>query len=98
MERSTQLTAANTITTEPISPVNLKFYVDAEWTDSLIALGFVDSISTVEQLTNEALQDYVDGEAEESKEVITLNSLDEIVKKELHTDIPDSNANSRMRN
>lgn len=97
-ERSKQLTAASTITTEAISPVNLKFCVDAEWIDSLIALGFIESISTVEELTDALLRDYLNGEAQESKEVMNLHSLDDIVKKELRTDMSDSNAKSRMRN
>lgn len=98
VERAKQLTLSNSISTEAIKPVNLKFCVNAEWIESLIALSFIGGVTDYKDLEDNTLREYLEKESEESKEVINLDTLDEIVKKELKTDMSDSNAKSLIRN
>ena len=96
-ERARQIVDSS-VSTEPVKPVNLKFCVDAEWLESTVALGFIEPIDTVEQLTDERFRAYLDSKAEESKEVVSLSKLDELVSQELRTDMRDANATSRIQN
>ena len=96
-ERARQIVDSS-VSTEPVKPVNLKFCVDAEWLESTVALGFIEPIDTVEQLTDERFRAYLDSKAEDSKEVVSLSKLDELVSQELRTDMRDANATSRIQN
>lgn len=97
-ERARQLVARNVVTNEVVTPVNLKFCVDSKWLESLIALNFIDKVSTYYDLSDSQLRSFLEKKAKESKEVVTLNMLDNIVKRELHTNMQDPNAKSRTEN
>lgn len=97
-ERAKQLAAKDVVSTEVARPVNLKFCVDAEWIESLIALDFLDDVTTYEELSDTRLRAYLDDKAVESKEVVTLDVLDDLVAKELRINMADSNAQSRIEN
>lgn len=96
-ERARQL-SRHTVVTEPISPVHLKFCVDADWIESLLTLGFIADTSSYEDLTDELLRSYLEKKAEESKEVVTIDTLDKLVEDKLRIDMTDSDARSRIEN
>lgn len=96
-ERARQLVAKKLITTEAVSPANLKFCADPEWLELTIALRFIDDVETVKKLTDNQLRKILDSKAEESKEGITLEKLDTIVKQELGINTQGTNATSKPR-
>lgn len=81
-----------------VTPVQLKFCLDVVWIESLIDLGFIDDVSSYETLTDDQLWTYLDKKSEESKETVTLDTLDDIVSKKLRIKISDSDAESRIEN
>ncbi len=78
-------------------PISLVFCVDAEYLESAIALGFIPGVSRSGELTDEKLRSYLEGKATESKDTITLNSLNALVSKNLRTNMHDPSATSRMQ-
>ena len=94
--RAKQMSAADT-TAEVVTPVDLKFCVDAQLLTSTIALGFIPEVENYDALTDKALRTYLDGEAKESRVSINLSSLDEIVSRELRMNMSNRNARSRMQ-
>lgn len=75
-----------------VSSGSLPFCVDPEWLESLIALGFIPGVTAAKEVSDFALRSYLNGKCEESKDVVTLESLDEVVCRELRTKMADSNA------
>lgn len=94
--RAHQLAFEDATTTEAVRPVNLKIFVDSEWLESAVSLGFIDGADTVEDLTDELLRKYLEKKAEEKKELFTVSTLDAIIQKELTMDMYDKSAKSRM--
>lgn len=101
--RAKQLTSSSSLddastptTTEAISPVELKYCVSAEHFTSCIMLGFMEGVTSFATLTNTQLRKYLDKQAEESKEAVTLEGLDDIISKELVMNMANKNARSRM--
>ena len=82
-------------TTEAVRPVNLKYCVDPEYLESAIDLGLIEDVEN-DDLTDIHLRKYLEGKAEESRETVSLEVLDEIVNRELRMNIRDKNARSRM--
>lgn len=68
---------------DAISSVNSSFCVGPRWLESFIALGFIVNVNSVENLTDQTSWAYLDGKAEESKEIITVDALDDIICKTL---------------
>lgn len=97
-ERAGQLMASELVTTEVILPGNLHFCVDIEGLESVIALSFINGVSKYEALSSDDLCHFLKSSSEQSKEVVFLEKVDEIVKAELRTNMDDSNAKSRMEN
>lgn len=97
-ERARQLLVPDTLSTEAVSPVHLKFLVDADWIEYVIELGFIADVSSYDTLTDEHLRTYLDKQAEESKEVVTIYNLDKLVEYRLHIDMKDSDARSQIKN
>jgi len=95
--RARQITTDQAISTEAVRPVNIKFCVDPEFLEFATVLGFIDGADTVEDLTDEMLRDYLDEQAQESQETVSLTTLDTIVEEELHMDMSDRSARSRMQ-
>jgi hypothetical protein len=96
-ERARQLTAQDTVTTEPIRPVNLMFCVDIDWLESTISR-LIEGISTYEELDDTVLRKYLGEKSEESKEAVNLDRLGEIVDQQLKVNMVDTDAGSRMQN
>ena len=48
-----QITGACTTTNEAARPINIKYCVDPDWLESLITLGFIDDVTSIEALTKE---------------------------------------------
>lgn len=99
LARAKQLStdASSTVTTESVRPVDLKFCVDVEYLESCMALGFIDTATDYNSLTNEDVRKVLDDRCRESKEVLTMESLDVIVERELRTDMKNTNATARMQ-
>lgn len=66
-------------TTEAILPMELKSCVDAQNSMSFIPLGFIVNIKSFADMTDEAPRAYLENEAEDSKEDVTVEGLDELV-------------------
>lgn len=77
-------------------PVELRFCMDVEYLEPVIDLGFIDGVAPYEDLDSTALRKYVDKTAEKYKQEVTLEALDTIIRKQLHMDMKDRNAKSRM--
>ena len=78
--------------------MNLSFRVDPDWLESLVSLGFIEGVTSTKELEDSTLRAYLEAEAEESKEVLNLKTIDEIVNRELRIKMADSNAKFRIRN
>jgi transposase InsO family protein len=86
------------VSTEAVRPVKLKFCVDPEYLESIIALGFIKDVQSYESLTDEILRQFLETKSQESKESVTIDILDKIVDRSLKMDMTDRNAESRMQN
>lgn len=96
-QRAKKLSATMTISKETVTLVSVKFWYNVEWIESLIALGFI-VVTNYDELDDKTLRTYIDRESEESKDVLNMNVLDDIINKHLRTNMEDSNAKYRMRN
>lgn len=85
MARAKKLTAGSTtsVTTEAMEPVDLKFCVDAQYLPTVITLGFIPEATAYQDLDGKILRAYLDGEVKESKEIIIIDYLDDIVQKDI---------------
>lgn len=63
--------------------MNINFYIEAEWNDSLITIGIIYGVKDYDILNDAKLRKYLKDERKDSKEVVNFNSLDDIVAKEL---------------
>ena len=95
--RAAQLVSEDSVSTECASPVNLKFCVDPEYFESAIALGFIEGATGYDTLTDARLRSYLEEKSKESRDAVTLETLDGIVSRELRTEMSDKNAKSRMQ-
>lgn len=96
-ERARQIVGQEAISSEAATPLQMKFCVDAEWLGSLIELHFLPEVPSYDEVNDEQLRDYLSKKAEESKNVETIETLDLIVENELHTDMEDKDARSRIQ-
>lgn len=94
--RASQISASGTVPTEAVRPVNITFCVDPEYLESAIALDLISDVESESELTDTVLRSYLERKAEESKESVNLDALDMIVERDLHMDMTDRNAKSRM--
>ena len=56
--------------------MNLSFCVDPNWLESIVSLGFIEGVTTTKELDDSTLRAYLEAEAEESKEVVNIKTLD----------------------
>lgn len=96
VKRAKQLSATNTISIGTIDATNLVYCTNTTWDESFVSLKFTETVEAYDIQTDELLWDYMEKEAKESKEVVSLGSLGENVRKELRTDRSHWNARSRM--
>lgn len=97
-ERARQLVGEHEISTEAVTPVHLKYCVDYEWIESVLDLGFIDGVTSYNDLNDEKLRAYLTEKAKESTEVVTLDVLDKIVANQLQMNMEDNDARSRIEN
>lgn len=88
---------SSTTTTETILLMELKYCVDAQYFTSCIDLGFITGVTSFEDMTDTQLRKYLDDKAEESKDALTLDGLEELVRKKLKMNMDNRNAKSRMQ-
>ena len=69
--RAQQLNLTGSTTTEAVRPVNLKYCVDPEYIESVIALDIL-SVDSYDELSDETLRQHLEEKAEESIESINL--------------------------
>eukprot|EP00171_Calliarthron_tuberculosum_P004298 IDg4298t1 len=60
-------------------------------------LGLIHDVESYESLSEAALRNYLEGEAAESRETVTLSALDVIVRRELRMNMHNKDASSRMK-
>lgn len=60
LARSSQLTSESTIPLQPISPVSIRYCVDAEQLESAVECHLIYGYTDVEQLNSEQLRDFLE--------------------------------------
>lgn len=95
--RALQLAFVDSTTTVSVRPVNIFYCVDAEWLESTIELEYIPGVKTMSDLTDELLRQYLECEAEEEKDMMTIVNIDAVTKKELSMGMTDTSSRSRMK-
>lgn len=95
--RERQLVGQNAVWTKAAKPGSLKVYVDTEWLQSTVALGFIDNVTAIEDLMQSKLSTLLISKSEESREILSLENLDKRVSQELHMNMPDAHDTSRIQ-
>lgn len=93
--RAQELTASK-ITTETVTPVNFKFCVDPEITEWVLGLLFIPDFTDYDRLTDKLLKAYLKEKEQESKDSVTLGTLDGMVRTYLRMEMSDKNAKSHI--
>ena len=83
-------------TTEISRPVILKYCVDTEYIEAAILLRRIVDIASYDALTDDKLRNFLMTKGEESTDVVTLGSLDILVRDNLKMNMSDNSANSRV--
>lgn len=68
-------------------PVELKFCVDVDFLEYSVVLGFIEGVSSYDDLTDYHIRILLEACALESKSVVTLEKPDKIIKEELYTNM-----------
>lgn len=72
MLRPAKKLTKESLTTEAIQPVHLKFCVDAEYLESRIAMGLIKDVSNYDLLTNTLVREYLDKRSEKYSTTVSL--------------------------
>lgn len=91
-----QLTT-NTVITEAVKPVDLKFCVAAKLLNDIIALGFVSEVKTYKELTNSKIREFLKGFCKEFKQTVTMKQLDKNVKLKVWKNMQNKNTVACMQ-
>lgn len=59
MARDSQLVSLYSVSTEPIRPVGLKFYIDQEKLQSTLELGMISGVADLEELSEKQLRNFL---------------------------------------
>lgn len=78
--------------------MGLKYCLDQEYLESIVALRFIPGATTYNELEESALCAYLEEESTPSKSTITVDQLDRIVNEELKITMRKDNSVSRIRN
>lgn len=98
LARAAQITVGDdSITTEAVRTNSLKFCVDSEYPESAIALKLITGATSYEALTDTVLRSFLNKEEEDSKGTISLQTLEEIVERELRMYMGNESGRSRMQ-
>lgn len=87
----------DSIATETVATVPLKFCVDTDWKESMINLGFIDNVMDYDIATDEQLRKYPSKKAEESKDVLETNVFDRLVDEKPQIDMTDTDIRSLIK-
>lgn len=79
-ERFHQLLIEKVTTLRVVTPVKIKFCIDAEWIMSYFYLSFVKSVLAYKELDDSTLQTYFNKKAVASKIAVIVTMLDKIHK------------------
>lgn len=94
--RASQLTS-QTLTTEAVTPIALKYCVDVEFLESSLICGYIDGCASYADLTDSQLRSFLEERSAESQDSMTIEQLDKIVSQKLRTNMRNNNAKSRMQ-
>lgn len=78
-------------------PVDMKYCVELDVLKSTIEMGIIANKRKYDTLNDNALRQYLENEAADSRSTRTLSGLDAIVRKDLNMDIKNKDARSRMK-
>lgn len=96
-EKQLATTGESTVTNESVRSVNLKFCVDGDFIESSITLGFIDAGTDYNSLTDEQVRKFLDDSCQESKDSMTLESLDAFSDRDLRTVMEITNAATHLQ-
>lgn len=85
------------MSTEATCPVDLSFCVDIDLLKLTIALGLIPNVTPYKDLLNASPRVYLEKEASESRNTVTLSELNAIVNRDLHMDMRNPDASLRMK-
>lgn len=91
-EQAQQILEDWSICTEVFKPVQHKYCVNREWSESVIDLRFIPDFTSYASLSNDALRTYLEEKAVASKDVVTSESFDKLVETHLRIDMSDIDA------
>lgn len=94
-QRVRQVLGADVTTTEAATTVQLKYCVDAEWKEFIIALGFITDVASYKELRDHVLRTYFEGNFKDRKEAIIIEAFDKLIENNLRMDLSDTDARSR---
>lgn len=86
------------IETETVKPVALKYCVEQKDLESLLGFGFIDSISIYDELQGADLQKYSESQVVASRNDVTIEKPDSLIRSELRINKKDDKAVIRERN
>ena len=95
--RANQIVAAGA-SAESVRPIAIKYCIDEGYLESLLSLGFIEGVSSYDELQEGDLRNFREKQSATSKSSMKIETLDCIVKKELRTDMRDEDDVSRIRN
>lgn len=85
------------LSAKAVRPVDKWFCVDIDLLKSSFALGFIPNVACYYDLSDILIRLYLESEATDSKNFLTLLGLDPNVKRNLHMYMKNPNASMRMR-
>lgn len=95
--RATELDS-NVIDLEATRGVGVKSCLNIEFVNSMIALGWIFSVTSYHNFTNSQLSSYLGAEASKSRAIVTISLLETIVRRAFKIDMKNVDVSSRMRN
>ena len=95
--RASQVTNGS-ITTDAVQPIALKYCVDEDYLESLLALSFIPGAENYEDLQDADLRSYLETQARASKQAMTIDKMNRFVKTDLKTNMRNEDSVSRTRN
>lgn len=81
---------------EASKQVQLNYCVKAKWLKLLIDHGFISEVSSHDKLSNNELRTFLAKKAEESKDVVIIEALDNMEEAQLRSDTTNKDARSRI--
>lgn len=96
-ERPKQNSDATILSTDIAKPAQMRFCVSSEWFETVIDLGSIPIVDSYDDLNDDDLGTYFEWKAASSKDVMTIEMLDKIVKGSLRIYMTDKDTRSRIK-